>query len=385
MYVTRPLSLYRNSPSALSLPPPEGPSSGILVIKDEAAESKWLFGMLKDETVSVPPFPQNKKLWLSNTMVVGTNTFVEYIYALFIPVLDQPPSSNQYYIIKSQGSEKGLAYVSSKDEVRSRLLGVADAPLQKFDPTNTYQQFEISNDTFCGKPNGFVFNSVASDGITPYSMTRKGWRAYTKTLDTFQPTAEALGLDAALRACLPQLTFSLPCRSSTPVVVGKWYCPFIFVRELGVDYQINNSPYYEMTLEQSWEDIFWCGNYRNAGRGVDVDVSVKKEVVSVEGKAVGGVSVSDGVAWLVPTRVGLSLAVVGRMRWEEQRGGFEWVGEGGEKEVKVKRREEFEGVGMWKRFGCYVLVERFVLKRRDGSLVLTWEFRHTHQIRTKWE
>lgn len=107
MYVTRPLSLYRNSPSALSLPPPEGPSSGILVIKDEAAESKWLFGMLKDETVSVPPFPQNKKLWLSNTMVVGTNTFVDYIYALFIPVLDQPLSSNQYYIIKSQGSEKG--------------------------------------------------------------------------------------------------------------------------------------------------------------------------------------------------------------------------------------------------------------------------------------
>lgn len=92
--------------------PPEGPNSGILVIKDEAAESKWLFGMLKDETVLVPPFPQNKKLWLSHTTVVGTNTFVDYIYALFIPVLNQPLSSGHYYIIKSRGGEKGYFLLS---------------------------------------------------------------------------------------------------------------------------------------------------------------------------------------------------------------------------------------------------------------------------------
>jgi hypothetical protein len=51
----------------------------------------------------------------------------------------------------------------------------------------------------------------------------------------------------------------------------------------------------------------------------------------------------------------------------------------------VKRVEEFGGDGGWKKFGCYVLVERFVLRRMDGSLVLTNDFKHTHQVRSKWE
>lgn len=51
----------------------------------------------------------------------------------------------------------------------------------------------------------------------------------------------------------------------------------------------------------------------------------------------------------------------------------------------MKRIEEFGGVGEWRKFGCYVLVERFVLKRMDGSLVLTYDFKHTHHVRTKWE
>uniref|UniRef100_A0A0A0KQZ6 Uncharacterized protein n=2 Tax=Cucumis sativus TaxID=3659 RepID=A0A0A0KQZ6_CUCSA len=376
--------MFRNSPSALSMAPPEGPNSGILVIKDEAAESKWLFGMLKDETVLVPPFPQNKKIWLSHTMVVGTNSMVDYIYALLIPVLNQPLSSNQYYIIKSNGSDKGLAYMCSKEENGSRLLGIADTPPQKFDPTNIYQEFEISNDMYYGKPNGFNFKSVASNGVTPYAMTHKNWRAYCKTLKTFQPTKEALGLDVTLRARLPPLTFSLPCNFSSPIVVGKWYCPFIFVREGDVDSQIKNSPYYEMTLQQNWVEVFGCGN-NSGGRGVELDVLVEKEVVSVAGRVVAGVNIGDGAAWFGSSRVGLSMAIVERIKWEEEKGGFEWVREGGEKEVKVKRREEFEGVGMWRRFGCYVLVERFELRRMDGTLVLSWEFRHTNQIRTKWE
>ena len=38
MYVTRPRSMYKKSPSVLSLLPPEGPNCGILVIQDEEAE-----------------------------------------------------------------------------------------------------------------------------------------------------------------------------------------------------------------------------------------------------------------------------------------------------------------------------------------------------------
>jgi hypothetical protein len=36
-------------------------------------------------------------------------------------------------------------------------------------------------------------------------------------------------------------------------------------------------------------------------------------------------------------------------------------------------------------FGFYVLVERFEVKRMDGSLVLTYDFNHINQIREKWE
>ena len=55
------------------------------------------------------------------------------------------------------------------------------------------------------------------------------------------------------------------------------------------------------------------------------------------------------------------------MKWEQERVG--WVG-GNDRQVSLKRVEEFEGTGQWSKFGCYVLVERFVLKRMDGSLVL---------------
>lgn len=120
-----------------------------------------------------------------------------------------------------------------------------------------------------------------------------------------------------------------------------------------------------------------------------VDVSVRRETVLVGGvsMATKRVAVSDGVMWFGATlELGLSMAIVERMKWEEERVGFVWgkSNEDGEIERDV-RREEFKGKGMWKRFRCYVLVERFVLERMNGTLVLTWEFRHTHRIRTKWE
>ena len=76
------------------------------------------------------------------------------------------------------------------------------------------------------------------------------------------------------------------------------------------------------------------------------------------------------------------MEVVERMKWEQERAG--WV-DGAEKQVTVERREEFEGSSGWTKFGCYVLVERFVLKRMDKSIAIAFDFKHTHQIRCKWE
>lgn len=64
------------------------------------------------------------------------------------------------------------------------------------------------------------------------------------------------------------------------------------------------------------------------------------------------------------------------MMWEQEKVG--WV-KGNDKQVRVAKDEEYGGgIAGWRTFGCYMLVESFVLKRNDGSLVLTYEFRHTH-------
>ncbi|CAK9157337.1 unnamed protein product [Ilex paraguariensis] len=99
--------------------------------------------------------------------------------------------------------------------------------------------------------------------------------------------------------------------------------------------------------------------------------------------------VVDGAVWFWSlgnvrggVSVGLRVKIVQRMKWEQERAG--WLGRE-DKQARVKRVVEFGGVGEWRKFGCHVLVERFVLKRMDGSLVMTYDFMHTHQIKIKWE
>ena len=81
--------------------------------------------------------------------------------------------------------------------------------------------------------------------------------------------------------------------------------------------------------------------------------------------------------------MGLNIVVWERMKWELERGG--WVAPGNGDEERIERVERRDGLpGQWHKFACYVLVERFVLKRMDGSLALTCEFRHTDKIKAKW-
>lgn len=67
----------------------------------------------------------------------------------------------------------------------------------------------------------------------------------------------------------------------------------------------------------------------------------------------------------------LKTEIVKQMKWEEER--VRWVG-GSEWEVRVKKVEEFRGGEEWRKFGCYDLVETFVLKRMDGCLVIIYDF-----------
>ena len=100
MYVTRPLSMYRRDPKSLSLPPPEGPNSGYLVIFDDECQTYTCFGMCEQGLVQELPFPQNKILAVED----GDGT----ADSLFIPALNQPLSSNRYYAMAMQrGKHQG--------------------------------------------------------------------------------------------------------------------------------------------------------------------------------------------------------------------------------------------------------------------------------------
>lgn len=76
--------------------------------------------------------------------------------------------------------------------------------------------------------------------------------------------------------------------------------------------------------------------------------------------------------------VGLSLENFERMKWEE---GVGYV-DGDGREVRLEFGGGAEG---WKKFGCYVLVEKFVSKRMDRNLVMTYDFKHTNQLKYLWE
>ncbi|XP_031273641.1 uncharacterized protein LOC116132106 [Pistacia vera] len=393
MYVTRPLSMYKKFPSALSSPPPEGPNSGILVIQDEEAEPTCCFGLCKSDELKELPFPQNKNLKTRHSTSSGAgqnrSTQVSYNRVIFIPVPNLPLSSNSYYAIQPRGSHKGEAFTNSNEEDLTTCCFcnfVSDRKPQPFHLDNIYQQFEI-----CYRDRGgFYAKSVAPDGYPPEFLRRKGWTVVTETPSNFDLN-EAPGLDNNLRARLPDFNFPLSHRSSKPVVVGKWYCPFMFIKEGTPKQQINSSMYYEMTLEQRWEQVFACENNHNEDNVAVVDAEVQTVVVSYGGVEVmpDENNVVDGVMRFRSSSneggeisVGLSTLITERLKWEQER--FGWVG-GNRRQIRVNRVEQFDGVGDWRKFGSYVLVERYALKRMDGTLVLTYDFKHIHQIRSKWE
>ncbi|GMN38877.1 hypothetical protein TIFTF001_008111 [Ficus carica] len=269
---------------------------------------------------------------------------------------------------------------------------INDVKPRPLDPLDIYQQFQIIHK----RHHGFTTVSVAPDGFPPLFLRRQYWQVYTRSPRHYQ-LDEAPGINSSLRARLPELNF-LPLNSSSEtVVVGKWYCPFVFVKECDeeLEEQMKKSVFYVVTLEQRWDKIFGCENGQNSyEKDVYVEVLVEREWACVDEKEAvcDWGHVDSGVIWFRSAKngegeearlLGLSVLVAERVRWEQERVG--WRIDENERKVKVKRREEFEGKGKWKKFGCYVLVERFVFKRMDGSALLAHDFKHTSKIRCIWE
>ncbi|KAL5727342.1 hypothetical protein ACHQM5_000552 [Ranunculus cassubicifolius] len=398
MYATRLLSMCRKFPSLLAEPAVEAPNSGYLVITDEETELEdtCCFGMCDDPKVRELPFPVNKIVNVEYRTGTGNHRRVERDKVWFIPVLDQPLSSNQYYVIRAKGKYKGQTCTCSKEEDAVTVCFCncgSDVKPRALNYRDIYQQVEVFK-----KPkgilsdSGFSAKSVAPDGSPPRFLRRKGWTVHYSSSYQYY-VSEAHGLNFTLRPSLPDFHFQISEKRSSSVIVGNWYCPFVFIKEQERPKdQMKNSLLYTMTLEKFWEEIFTCENVDISENNVlDVDASVQREVASIYGMEAirDDRSSIDGTVWYTNigsdetvASVGLSAAIVEKMRWIQEMGG--WIA--GEETVRVQRREVFEGREYrWKRFGCFVLVERFALRRMDRTLILTCDYRYMDHIQTKWE
>lgn len=128
------------------------------------------------------------------------------------------------------------AFTCSKEDKTACCfyLTVEDVKPRPLNPQNVYQQFQIvrhsTHDCFFAK-------SVAPDGFPPYFLRTK-WTVETWTINDNFRLHEARGIDSVLRARLPELNLSRSMKSSEPVLIGKWYCPFIFVKDRTLRLQV---------------------------------------------------------------------------------------------------------------------------------------------------
>lgn len=278
------------------------------------------------------------------------------------------------------------ASASAKEEERVSscccFTYVPEAKPQQADSHDIYQQFEIHQRRSSSRY--YSATSVAANGVPPDYLKRKDWSVAYSTSHDFGLRDDAKGINTKLR-----LESELTCLGKS-VVVGKWYVPFIFVMEGNVKDQMKKSTFYSMTLQQRWEEVFFSENVDDERFEVVVDVEIESEVVKLEEQVTNlRETGDDGVVWFSVLRdekqdkkIGLASVVVERMKWEEER--FGWLNKG--ERTNIKRSERLEGGSShWKMYRCYVLIESFELKRMDGSLVLTYEFRHVDKLKSTWD
>uniref|UniRef100_A0A0D6QST4 Uncharacterized protein n=1 Tax=Araucaria cunninghamii TaxID=56994 RepID=A0A0D6QST4_ARACU len=407
MYSTISLANYRQVAAAANVqqqtgvlfPPPAGPYSAYLLLQDEEEDdndgASCCWGCCKDRRVRELPFPQDKCLSIlyTTTSCVGgqihRETQCDRVY--FIPVLGQPISSNSYYVVQAEGKHKGLVTTCSTEQDMVTFCcckcvhDVRPGPLQ---PNNPYQQVEIIR-----KKSRFTATCAASDGFPPQFLRRHNWRVKAHDLrGKHGRLAHVKGEDASLRALLPPFDFSLSHKTSSVVIVGEWYCPFIFIKEMGTSLedpktQLMECPFYKMLLEKFWEEIYSV-DVGIAGEDVFVQKTVRVEGGLLFGEeSVEEVADDDTSVWFkgIGNRLGkacgvrLSWPIIAKIRADQGRTGSG----GGGRDVRVEK--SFSRAGTGRKFRCYVVVERYVLKRMDGSIALTYSFRNCDQIQGKWE
>uniref|UniRef100_A0A0D9X7S7 Uncharacterized protein n=1 Tax=Leersia perrieri TaxID=77586 RepID=A0A0D9X7S7_9ORYZ len=340
MYVTRPISRYHDNPATAAELPLDGPGSGILVVEDEAyveRATRW-WGLCLDREVY--GLPAGCSRW----------THMDRDEVVFVPVVGHPLSSGRYYAVRATGRHAGKESACSREEDKMTCCFcscVKDVPPRPFDIRDVYQHVKVVH---LPRQSGFKAVAIASD-------------------DT--------------------------------IIVGRWYCPFMFIKEDGGVNQLKDQAkwcmFYEMTLEQNWKEIYSCENIHRGSiisykpDEVKVSVMVRRSTALLDQPVhtrEGGPQVVGGLMWFRPAAsstargLGLEMVVWEQMKWELEKGGW-MITCNGNVEM-IERVERPDGVEQWEKFRCYMLVDRFVLKRMNGGVALTYEFKHANKIWTKW-
>ncbi|KQJ98259.1 hypothetical protein BRADI_3g35752v3 [Brachypodium distachyon] len=379
MYSTKPLSVFKSNQEASSWPPPPlGQNSGYLVVQGAGEDENddetccWRWGQCGESRnrVLTVQYSQSQSTGKS-TSYHGKRTSRSTAYhsestsyteeVVFVPVPDQPLSSNRYYAVIASGKHKGLVRACSREEDMSACCFcrcIKDVKPRPFDPTDIYQQMEVVR----RRRGQFTAKAVAPDGFPSYLYRQKYWTVQaTKPKSFALALGDAPGLNAAQRSRV--LDSASPI---TPTTVGRWYCPFYLVKEDGVSpsAQMDRAAFYEVVLEQRWEPVHDGTKLSSKTALIGGNLEARLDVPSRSRQ-------SDGYVWVraaAGQRVGVCASVWEKMLWEEYRGG--WV-------------DEEEEAGKVTMAGELVLAERFVVKRTDGSAAVAFDFVHLNKVRGK--
>ncbi|KAL4375840.1 hypothetical protein GQ457_02G038770 [Hibiscus cannabinus] len=196
---------------------------------------------------------------------------------------------------------------------------------------------------------GFIAKPVVPHTFPP-TFLRFGFLVLVRNKSVYHLEDDAKGLDESIRSRVPELG------SGTNLIVGKWYTPFVFVKEGSLKAQMEKSLFYNVTLKRLWEKIYSWENDGKESKGnvVALDLEVKREVNFLFGVEVlkGDQIDHEGFIWFGSggEKLGLSLAVSEAMRWLEE--SERWT-DGAERLVEIGIGRGGDG-GRWRRFACYV-------------------------------
>uniref|UniRef100_J3MSY6 Uncharacterized protein n=1 Tax=Oryza brachyantha TaxID=4533 RepID=J3MSY6_ORYBR len=291
------------------------------------------------------PFPQNRVIKVVDPEL-GEYAEAYADEVVFVPVPGVPLSQNRYYAVLAAGNHRGL--LSAR---------------------------RVSSPVFVAGNLSFVcpFQFLSRMRVHHFFGPKLTWTAYFDLGETLHGAQRSAPLARSLSHAHGHAAATTPTATAATVAVGRWYTPFFLIMEDGVPpkTQMDKATFYEIVLEQRWEAMGGAPPAATKRALVGGSVEVEEEAVAASARTGGdGYLRFSAATWPPGQRVAVHASLWERMVWEEQKGG--WVAD---EDGSVRKRIAGAGVG-----SRSVLVERFAVRRMDGSVAVAFDFFHVNKI-----